>query len=496
MIGASTRILELDGAIALPGFIEGHGHFLSLGLSRMALALEETSSWAEIVALVAVAATEVAPGQWITGRGWHQEKWASVPADAVEGIPVHATLSAVSPNNPVFLVHASGHSAIANRQAMELAGITGSTPDPEGGTIVRDDAGEPTGYLRETAQRLVEPAAPSEAELRRAVELASAESLANGVTSFQDAGTSVQSTRLLRQLAAEGTIGVRLWVMLRDSNDNLAAALPTIKASREANAYFSVGGIKHSIDGALGSHGAWLLEPYDDLPTTGLNTTALETIRRSAAIALEHDLQLCVHAIGDRANRETLDLFAAATTPADLATRRWRIEHAQHLDPIDIPRFAQLGVIASVQGVHATSDGPWVASRIGTERAAAGAYAWRSLLQSGATLSNGTDVPVEDMDPIANFYASVTRRMSAGATFFPAQRMTREEALRSMTLNAAYAAFEEDIKGSLSIGKLADVVVLSHDILTIAAEEILDTQVLYTIVGGQVKYQAEPIRLQ
>jgi predicted amidohydrolase YtcJ len=253
----------------------------------------------------------------------------------------------------------------------------------------------------------------------------------------------------------------------------------------------TVRAIKKMIDGALGSHGAWLLEPYSDKrDTTGLNTQTPEEISRTAELALRHGFQLCVHAIGDRGNRETLDLFEAAFArhPQD-ADVRFRIEHSQHLHPGDIPRFGKLGVIASMQGVHATSDGPWVVPKLGEKRAREGAYVWRSLLDSGAVVSNGTDAPVEDVDPIASFYASVTRRMANGQAFHPEQRMTREEALRSYTLSAAYAAFEEDIKGSLTVGKLADVTVLSKDILSVPDEQIRDAKVLYTIVGGEVKYE-------
>jgi predicted amidohydrolase YtcJ len=252
-----------------------------------------------------------------------------------------------------------------------------------------------------------------------------------------------------------------------------------------------VRGVKRSIDGALGSHGAWLLEPYHDLPESkGLNTTTLESLRETAELALKHDYQLCVHAIGDRGNREVLDLFEEMfrehpSTPS----RRWRIEHAQHLHLDDIPRFAKLGVIASMQGVHCTSDAPFVVPRLGADRARDGAYAWQSLLKSGAIVTNGTDAPVEDLSPIASFYASVARRLPDGSTFFPEQRMTRAQALRSYTLDGAYAAFEEDLKGSLTPGKLADVVILSKDILTVPEEEIPSAQVLTTIIGGKVLFE-------
>jgi hypothetical protein len=384
---------------------------------------------------------------------------------------------------------------------MELASIGPGTPDPAGGQILRDERGRPTGLLRETAGGIVERAlrrsreglSPEarEARARREIELASAECLAKGVTSFQDAGSSFETIARLRRAAEEGWLGPRLWVMIGEDNDALARSADEYPVIGAAGNMLTVRAIKRVLDGALGSHGAWLLEPYSDLPdSTGLSTIPVEELERTAEIVRERGLQLCVHAIGDRANREALDVFerafARAGTPGDL---RWRVEHAQHLDPADIPRFAALGVIASMQSVHCTSDGPWVEERLGARRAAQGAYVWRSLIDSGAVVSNGTDAPVEDVDPIPNFHAAVTRRMRDGATFYPDQRMSREEALRSQTLDAAYAAFEEDLKGSLTPGKLADVVVLSRDILTVDEDQIPGTEVLLTVLGGKVVHR-------
>jgi predicted amidohydrolase YtcJ len=490
-VGPSTRVIDLEGRLAIPGFIEGHGHFLSVGRAKMQLALAKARNWEEIVAMVAEAAKTAAPGTWITGRGWHQEKWDATPEPNVDGIPFHHGLSAVSPDNPVLLDHASGHAVFANAKAMQLAGVSAATADPEGGTIVRDAAGNPTGYFRETAADLVErQGPPTEAEVLQAIDLATDECLGKGISSFQDAGSPVELVDLYRRLADEGTLRLRLWVMFRDANAKLAEAIPRHRAL-PANRYFKAGGIKHAIDGALGSHGGWLLEPYTDLPSsTGLNITPIPVIEESARLALAHGLQLCVHAIGDRANRETLDLFERNLAgSADGRKLRWRVEHAQHLHPDDVPRFAELGVVASMQAVHCTSDGPWVPARLGAERAASGAYVWRSLLDAGAVVSNGTDAPVEDVSPIASFYSAVARRLSNGEAFYPAQRMSREEALASYTLSAAYAAFQEGEKGSLAPGKLADVTVLDRDILTVPEEEIPATQVVYTIVGGKVAYE-------
>lgn len=500
-IGSRTEVIDLEGRLAIPGFIEGHGHFMGIGNSRMILDLRDARSWDEIVEQVAAAVAEAAPGEWIVGRGWHQDKWESTPADAVEKVPSHHELSAVSPANPVYLTHASGHAAIVNAKALELAGIGRRTPDPEGGTIVRDARGEATGLLRERAQSLVrrvmsrEEARRSpeerEARRRRAVELAGEELLRKGVTTIHDAGTSFATVDFYRRLAEEGALPVRLYVMVNDANDALEEKLAHYRVVGAAENRLTVRAIKRQIDGAMGPHGAWLLEPYADLPgTSGLALIAPEDLARTAQLALQHGYQLNTHAIGDRANREVLDIYELAFRGHVAAEDpRWRIEHAQHIDPADIDRFRELGVIASMQGVHATSDGGWIEDRLGKERTQATSYLWRTLIDRGVVVTNGTDAPVEDVDPIASFHASVARRLADGTVFMPEQRMTREEALRSYTLNNAYAAFEEELKGSLTPGKLADIVVLSKDIMTVPEEEILETRVLYTILGGKVVYQ-------
>jgi predicted amidohydrolase YtcJ len=491
-IGPSTNVIDLGGALAIPGFIEGHGHFMGIGEAELELKLGTMKNWDEIVLAVKNAAEESEHGVWILGRGWHQEKWDRVPAGAVDGVPTHLSLSAASPDNPVVLEHASGHASFVNAKAMELSGIDRKTADPPGGTIVKDGNGDPTGLLRENAQSLVKiPDSWVESQERKKVELAEKDCLRKGITSFQDAGSTFRTIDLFKKLAQEGALNLRLWVMIIEGNEALREKLPLYKMVNVGDHRLTVQAIKRVMDGALGSHGAWLLAPYSDKPdTTGLNTTTPETIAETAELAIRDGFQLCVHAIGDRANRETLDLFQKAfAAHPDKTDLRFRIEHAQHLSPADIPRFAKLGVIASMQAVHCTSDGPWVVPRLGEQRAREGAYVWRSLLDSGAVVTNGTDAPVEDVNPLASFYAAVTRRMANGATFHPEQRMTREEALRSYTASNAYAAFEERIKGSLTEGKLADVTVLSKDIMTVPEEEIRSAEVLYTIVGGEVKYQ-------
>ena len=497
-IGDATEVIDLAGRLAVPGFIEGHGHFMGLGDSRIQLDLRQADVWQDIVDQVAAAAAVATPGDWIRGRGWHQDKWASAPEPQLEGFPLHASLSAVSPDNPVLLTHASGHALFANARAMELAGIDATTEAPSGGEILRDASGQATGFFRESAQDLIHQARSKDGtsatdERRKMARLASEECLAKGVTSFQDAGSSLETVEFLRQLAGEGDLGVRLWMMIRDSNEALAAQLATAKTQAARNGFFAVGGIKLSIDGALGARGAWLLEPYSDSPdSTGLNLVSVDVARETADLAIEHGVQLCIHAIGDRANREVLDLFEGvfAAYP-DRKDLRWRIEHAQHLHLDDIPRFAELGVVASMQSVHCTSDGSWVPDRLGDQRSEEGAYVWQKLIASGALIMNGTDVPVEDVDPIANFFSGVTRRLPDGSQFYPNQKLTRMEALKTNTLNAAYGAFEEATKGSLVVGKLADLAVLSKDILTIAEEEIPTAEVIYTIVGGKVAYRRD-----
>lgn len=504
-VGAETELVDLDGRTALPGLIEGHGHFLGLGQSRMILDLTTTTSFQDIVDQVATAVAETEPGEWITGRGWHQEKWTETPEPSVDGVPLHDALSAVSPDNPVALTHASGHASFVNAQALQAGGIDASTPDPDGGTIVRGSDGRATGLLRETASGLVGRAMAEanadrtdeerEAEFRRMVQLAGDEALAKGVTSFHDAGTGFASVDGFRRLADEGGLPVRLYVMVRAPNEELDRLLPEYRMDGYGGGFLTVRSIKRSIDGALGSHGAWLLEPYTDLPTSsGLNTAPVDDVEETARIAARHGFQLNVHAIGDRGNREVLDLYQRAWEEAgvDGSTLRWRVEHAQHLHPDDIPRFADMGVIAAMQGVHATSDGPWVPEKLGDWRSETGAYVWRDLWESGAVVTNGTDVPVEDIDPLASYYSTVSRMTRTGERFYPDQALDRIEALRSYTLNNAYAAFQEAELGSLSMGKLADITVLDRNILEVEEEEIPDAQVEMTIVDGEVRYRRGP----
>ncbi len=497
-VGSATKVVNLKGKLAMPGFNEGHGHFMGIGNAKMILDLTKPKNWDEIVALVGEAVKESKPGEWITGRGWHQDKWDKKPEPSFEGLPIHDALSKISPDNPVILRHASGHGAMVNAKAMELAGVDSKTADPQGGEILKDKDGRPTGFMRETAQGLVSRAnkGPSTDEEREAIwrkqaELAASEALRKGITSFHDAGTSFAMVDFYKKLVEEKKLPLRLWVMIRTSNDDLEKNLAKYRVVGHGDNRLTVRAIKLSIDGALGSRGAWLLEPYSDASNLkGLNLIPVDSVKKTAELAVGNDYQLGIHAIGDRANREVLDIFEESfKANPDKKDLRWRIEHAQHLHPDDIPRFGKLGVIASMQGVHCTSDGTWVPDRLGDKRSKEGAYVWQKLMKSGALVTNGTDAPVEDVSPIASYYSTVSRKLKDGSVFYTDQRMSRMEALRSYTINVAKSGFEEKIKGSLEIGKLADIVVLSKDILTVDEDEIPSTKVVYTIVGGKIEYE-------
>jgi predicted amidohydrolase YtcJ len=502
-IGADTEVIDLQGRMTMPGFIEGHGHFLGLGESLMTLDLRSTRSFDELVALVEAAVAQAAPGEWITGRGWHQENWQERGPGVVDGVPGHEALSAVSPNHPVFLNHASGHAALANARAMELAGITADTPDPEGGEIVRDANGQPTGFLRQAAQFPVRNQMRAwfeglgeearRARFERQVALAAHEALRHGVTGFHDQGQRFDAIDRLIALDEAGGLPLRLYVaVIGESNADLDRRLPDYRRLPADGQMLTLRAVKRHLDGALGTHGAWLLRPYADRPDrSGLPQMSVDELTETARIAYQHGFQLNTHAIGDRANREALSIYAAVHEQATPGSLRWRIEHAQTLDPEDVPRFAELGVIASMQGIHATSDGPWVPQRLGMERARRAAYVWRSLIDNDAVICNGTDVPVEPISPIASLHASITRQMANGERFFPEQSMSRLEALRSYTINCAYAAFEEDRLGTLEVGKRADLIVLDRHLLTVSEDELAETQVDLTVVDGEIRFRRE-----
>ncbi len=501
-----TQIIDLEGKTMTPGLIEGHGHFMGLGYNELNLDLINTTSYQEIIDAVAEKVKTTEPGEWITGRGWHQSKWAGLPEDAVNGFQTHYKLSEVSPDNPVYLSHASGHAGFANAKAMEIAGIQLLPKDGidkfevEGGEVMRDAIGRPTGIFNERAQSLIWkhiPATTPEKDTQ-AFELAVVACHRNGITGFHDAGIGRETIALYDNMKAADKLKIRMYAMITGWDKELLDEWYKKGPSIDTDHLFTVRSIKLNCDGALGSRGAWLLEEYTDRPGHfGHETLPMEFVKETALNGLQNGFQVCAHAIGDRANQEILDRYEAAfTTLPDLSVdHRFRIEHAQHLHPDDIPRFAGLGVIPAMQAVHMSSDRPWAIDRLGEKRIKEGAYMWQDLLKSGIPIVNGTDVPVEPLNPIASFYASVSRKTLKGTPeggYEPAQKMTREQALRSYTLDAAYGAFEENIKGSITAGKLADFTIYDQDLMKVPEDQILSTMIAMTIFDGEVVYTKNP----
>jgi len=495
----NTKILDLEGSTMTPGLIEGHGHFMGLGYSKMRLDLSTAANYNELVNMVADAVSDAKPGEWILGRGWHQSKWDTKPLDLVKGFQTHNKLSEVSPNNPVWLKHASGHAAFGNAKAMEIARITSETEFGFGGEVIKDLKGNPTGIFNERAQSLVNKYVEEEGDgdSQKALQLAVKTCLENGITSFQDAGSGTKAINNMRTGLNNGELKVRLYVMLTSRDPELLKTWynkgPEVGTG---NDYLTIRSIKLNADGALGSRGAWLLDDYRDRPGHfGMATQSMDYVYEVSIEGLINGFQVNTHAIGDRANREVLDQYEKVFSerPELAIDHRWRIEHAQHIDPLDIPRFGKMGVIPSIQGIHMSSDRPWAINRLGEKRIKEGAYVWRDLINTGSIIINGTDVPVEPINPIASLYASSTRQTLKGnpeGGYEPYQKMTRMEALKSYTINAAYGAFEENIKGSIDIGKYADFTIFSQNIITVPDNQLLNTKIKYTIINGQIEYQA------
>ncbi|MBX2945694.1 MAG: amidohydrolase [Cyclobacteriaceae bacterium] len=501
-IGKNTRVVNLEGKTMFPGFIEGHGHFMGVGYNELNLDLMYVKSYDELIEKVKEAAGKAQPGQWILGRGWHQDKWDVKPEKMIKGFQTHHKLSEVSPNNPVFLRHASGHAAMANAKAMEVAGVNQLSKEiiqdiaEDGGEIIRDEWGNPTGIFNERAMGLISRFIPDDEEGRdaQALELAVKACWRNGITSFHDAGVTRENITLFKKFKEEGKLGVRLYAMLTGWDRDLVYEWFRKGPEIDAANLLTIRSVKLNCDGALGSRGAWLLEPYTDRPDFfGMATYPMDTVLVISRQALKSGFQVCSHAIGDRANQEILDRYEIALKEnPSVKDHRFRIEHAQHLHPNDIPRFGKLGVIPAMQAIHMSSDRPWAIERLGEKRIKEGAYMWQSLLQSGAIIVNGTDAPVEPLNPIPSFYASVSRKTLKGEPeggYEPEEKMTRAQALRSYTLDAAYGAFEEKIKGSIEKGKLADFVILSKDIMQCSEQDILKSEVSMTIFGGKVVYE-------
>jgi predicted amidohydrolase YtcJ len=492
--GPQTRRLDLEGKTVIPGMVDAHVHLLGLGRALRIIDLVGTRSYEEVIARVVERARDVPEGEWIRGRGWDQNDWA------VTEFPTHEALSEAVPDHPVYLWRVDGHAVLVNRKALELAGVTAATVDPDGGRFIRDADGNPTGVLIDLARRAVSSVMPplSERERREAVLAAIAEANSWGLTGVHDAGVSDTTIAVYEALAREGRYNLRNYVMVAAADSALDEFLDQYLEQGPQDGLYDgrlwIRAIKLVADGALGSRGAALIEPYSDDPhNTGLVITGPERVQEIAQRALRNGFQVNVHAIGDAANRLTLDAFEAALQEVPVANHRFRIEHAQNIHFQDIPRFAELDVIPSMQGSHQTSDMYWAIDRLGWTRVQ-GAYAWRTLLNTGVVIPNGSDFPVESPNPLISFKAFITRQDANGwpaGGWFPDQRTTRDEALKSMTLWPAYAAFMEDVAGSLTPGKYADFVVLDQDIMKIAPERILDTQVLLTVLGGQVVYRKD-----
>lgn len=501
--GEQTQMLDLEGKTMTPGLIEGHGHFMGLGVNELNLDLLNTTSYEQIVDMVAERVKSAQPGEWIVGRGWHQSKWDSIPGETVDGFQTHDMLSEVSPDNPVYLFHASGHAGFANAKAMEFSGIR-ILPmegidmlEVEGGEVIRDKSGRPTGVFNERAQLLITKNIPemTDDQYAQAFDLAIKACHRNGITSFHDAGIGREYIKLYEQKKAAGKLNVRMYAMITGWDKELLNEWYERGPHIDPDHRLTLRSIKLNCDGALGSRGAWLLEEYSDRPEHfGHETLPMEFVKETAMTGLANGFQVCSHAIGDRANREILDRYEMAfkSNPGKANDHRFRIEHAQHLHPEDIPRFAELGVIPAMQAIHLSSDRPWAIDRLGEKRIVEGAYMWQTLLESGVPIVNGTDVPVEPINPIASFYASVSRKTLKGLPeggFEPAQKMTREQALKSYTIDAAYGAFEEKFKGSIQPGYLADFTIYNQNIMEVEESILLDTEISMTIFNGEIVFQ-------
>lgn len=494
--GENTQEIQLNGERVIPGLIDGHGHYLGMGDFFLNLNLLDSKSFAEILDSVKLWVDKTPGGQWVEGRGWHQDKWDIQPEDAVDFLPVHEKLTAISPNHPVILKHASGHILLANQYAMDLMGITGDSINPDGGEISRDELGNLTGIFKEKAYNNVTAfkaldQQPTDRKGRmehfiKRVRLAEQNCLKHGITSFHDAGSTFDETEMFEELALNNELNVRLYIMVLEPIDTILKKAKDHQI-KGLNGFLTVNAFKQYYDGAMGSKSAYLHKEYTDDPdNNGIRTVDPVEYTKLCKFALENGFQVCTHAIGDQANHEVLNVYEQLL--GDQAGKRWRIEHAQHLLQEDIGRFAEMGVLAAMQSIHCVSDASWIEDRLGPERTLTGAYVWRKLIDSGAMVLEGTDVPVESINPFENIYAAVSRQYGDGNIFYADQVKTLQEAVESYTINNAYGAFEEKLKGSITPGKMADITILNRDIFTVSKDEIPETEVLYTLVGGEIKY--------
>ncbi|MCW5964631.1 MAG: amidohydrolase [Bryobacterales bacterium] len=483
-IGPATQVIDAAGAAVIPGLIDSHVHLAGLGQALEILDLREASSIDEVARQVREAAAEAQPGEWIRGRGWDQTRWPG------KEFPDRNYLSEAAPNNPVYLTRVDGHAAWVNGKALEMAGVDEKSPHPQGGRIIRNPEGTITGILIDRAMGLVSRHIPdaTQAQLERRLKIAAEECARLGLTSVHDAGVGRSTIEAYKALEARGELPIRSYLMIGGEGDLWREYLAK---GPELGERITVRSIKLVADGAMGSRGAALIEAYaDDSGNQGLVILQKDDVLRVARQATEKGFQVATHAIGDLANRLALQAYGEALGGAN--DQRFRIEHAQIVHPDDFPLFKQFSVIASVQATHATSDMRWAEDRIGPQRAI-GSYAWRTFLDTGVRIANGSDFPVEHPNPMLGFHAAITRQDGKGwpkEGWYPSQKLTREEALKSWTLDGAYAAFEEKQKGSLQPGKLADFLVLSRDIMEVEPAEILGTTVRMTFVGGKLVYRA------
>ena len=492
-----VKVIDLKGATVVPGLTDAHYHFSGVGFREMNLNLEGTTSLEDFLAKVKARVDKAKSGEWVTGRGWIETFWKPPT------FPTRSDLDKISPNNPVFLTRADGHGSVANSAALKIAGVNKDTENPFGGEIMKDSkTGEPNGMLLDRAQGLVTSHTPAStgADLEQALILADKRSIALGWTEIHDAGVAWDQIELMKKLLSENKLKIRFYEAIRGPNANSQRLLREGPQVGLYNGKLTIRTIKVTIDGALGSKGAALLENYSDHDTAGFLTQKEAEVAPMLQDALRKGIQVEVHAIGDRANRTILDWYEKAFNETPMIERqdrsdpRWRVEHAQIVHPDDIPRFAKLKIIPSMQPSHAIGDLHFAVSRIGLKRLE-GAYAWQSFMKQGNIIAGGSDAPVERGEPMIEFYAAVARKDQKGFSgegWHPEQAATREQALKMFTIWAAFAAFEEKSRGSIEVGKLADLTVLSADIMKIPEPEILKTRCLMTVIGGEIVYDDAP----
>ncbi len=500
--GPRTKEIALEGRMVMPAFIEGHAHLMKLGQKYLCLNFDAAKSWDEILHQVKKEVERTPEGQWIYGRGWHQARWDQLPADAVEGLPVNAELDLIAPNHPVILTHNSGHILIVNSLAIKLAGVNKDTPDPEGGDKLKLANGELTGVFREAAREDIYAAYQKALSSRPATEIKAANDRtldaainalhSHGIATFHDMMTTFQEYDFFLDRAEENGLGVRVLAFIHEEPERLKERLASARHQGKEN-WLKITALKRFMDGAFGSNTALMLEPYaDKLNDIGLYYDSEEKIAETIQLAIEHQLQMAIHAIGDRAVREVLDHYQrAAETHPLVRQARWRLEHAAAIHPDDLPRFNQLGVLAPIQGSFVASDADFLLERLGEARCKERAYVFRTMQDMGIPLSNGTDSPIEDIDPFYCLYSTMARkRPGEDNGFFPEQGLTVQEALESYTVNAAYSGKEEAIKGSLEPGKLADLAIISHDLVSEGVESIPEAKIDMTMVDGKIVYEA------